>query len=236
MSLRELNAATRRRLRWHGWALTLWCLGVGLVASWLLLRVLHVRAPAARYAMSAVLMYALGLVGGTWFWLRHFAASVREQGVALGRADAVDKIAFDAQANEPSLASRGLRRIGDGFDWGDLLGGIADLFSFDEAAWLLIVPALIVLALGVLMLAGALPVLLADGVAAMLAEIAVQFVFGALIARRVLRPRSSDDAFMHIVGKTWLAGLLLVLLSAAAGGVLAHLAPGAASIGDLLRR
>jgi len=125
--------------------------------------------------------------------------------------------------------------MGDGLDWGDLLGSAADLFSFDEAAWLLILPALIVLAFGALMLAGGLPVLLADGVAGMLAEIALQFVFGALIARSVLRPQAPDDAFMHIVGKTWIAGLGLVVVSTAAGWLLTQLAPQAASVGDLLR-
>jgi len=235
MSLRELNARTRRRLRWHGWLLTSWCLAVGLLGSWLLLRVFGVRVPAVRYAMSAVLMYAVGLVFGTWYWLRHFAASVRDEADTFGRADGLDKMMFDAQSKQSSLASRGARRIGDGLDWGDLLGSAADLFSFDEAAWLLILPALIVLAFGALMLAGGLPVLLADGVAGMLAEIALQFVFGALIARSVLRPQAPDDAFMHIVGKTWIAGLGLVVVSAAAGWLLTQLAPQAASVGDLFR-
>jgi hypothetical protein len=125
--------------------------------------------------------------------------------------------------------------MSDGLDWGDLLGSVADLFSLDEAAWLLILPALIVFALGALMLAGALPMMIADGVAALLAEIALQFVFGALIARRVLRPQAHDDAFMHIVGRTWIAGLVLVVVSAAAGWLLTQFAPHAASIGDLFR-
>ncbi|HEY9068528.1 MAG TPA: hypothetical protein VIO33_26315 [Burkholderiaceae bacterium] len=239
MSLRDLNAATRRRLRWHGWLLALWCIAIGLAASWLLLHAFGVRAPVWRYAMSAVLMYSVGLVAGTWYWLRHFAASVRQDG-ALGHADKLDQALYDAQQRQSgsgeSFLRRGARRIGEGLDWGDLIGSIAELFSFDEAAWLVIVPGLIVLVVGVLLLAPAVPALLADGIVAMLAEIAVQFVFGALIARRVLRPRSADDAFVHIVGKTWLAGVLLVIASAIAGAVLSHVAPGAASIADLFRR
>lgn len=77
MSLRELHPRTRRRLRWHGWLLTAWCLAVGLASSWTLLHVFDVTLPAARYAMSALLMYALGLVLGVQVWLKHFAASVR---------------------------------------------------------------------------------------------------------------------------------------------------------------
>ena len=234
MSLRDLNPATRSRLRWHGWLLTVWCLAIGLAASWLLLRALHVRVPAVRYAMSALLMYAFGLVLGARIWLRHFAGSIRA-GAGLGHADAADQLAHDREQQQPSLARRGSRRVGEGFDWGDLLGSAAEWFSFDEAAWLIIIPALIVLAFGGLMMAGALPVMLADGIAGLLAEIALQFVFGALIARRVLRPRAHDEAFMHIVGKTWFIGLALVVLSAAAGWLLMRIAPNAASIGDLLR-
>ena len=97
-------------------------------------------------------------------------------------------------------------------------------------------PALLFLLAALLLLGGMAPVLLMDGVAGLLAEVAVQFVFGALIARRVMRPKSHDAAFMTIVAKTWLIGLR------AGGrerrrraGCCRRLAPGAASLGDLFR-
>src|SRR5690349_4939005 len=105
MSLRDLNTATRRRLRWHGWLLTLWCVAVGFATSAFLLRVLHVEQPAVRYAMVAVVMYAVGLVAGTRFWLRHFAASVRAE-ADLGRADALERQAHDRESAKPSLVRR----------------------------------------------------------------------------------------------------------------------------------
>jgi hypothetical protein len=79
------------------------------------------------------------------------------------------------------------------------------------------------------------PVLLMDGIAGLLAEVAVQFVFGALIARRVMRPQSHDAAFMSIVARTWLIGLLLFVASVGAGWLLHESAPGAVSVGDLFR-
>jgi hypothetical protein len=233
MSLRELNVRTRRRLRLHGWLLTLWCVALGMATSWFLLRVLYLRAPAARYAISGVLMYSLGLVVGTRFWLARFAASVREEAGQLGTASRSERVGFDDEHREDK--TRTGKRIGKQFDWGLNLIDVSDLFSFDELSIFLLVPALILIALAALALCGVLPVMLADGVAALLAEMAVQFVFGALLVRGVMRPQKHDEAFLHIVGKTWIVGLLLALVSAAAGWFLVLLDPGAASIGDLFR-
>ena len=96
-------------------------------------------------------------------------------------------------------------------------------------------PALLFLLVGGLLLAGVVPALLMDGVAGVLAEVAVQFVFGALIARRIMRPKAHDAAFMTIVAKTWLIGLVLVLASIGAGWLLAAIDPGAVTVGDLFR-
>lgn len=222
MSLRELHPRTRRRLRWHGWLLTAWCLLVGLASSWTLLHVFDVTLPAARYAMSALLMYALGLVLGVQVWLKHFAASVRGDPTLGERVAAVEPVRRSEAAQKS-------------FDWGDVLGSAADLLSFDEAGLLLLIPALLLMLVGVLLATGLLPVMLVDGLAGLLAEVAVQFVFGTLIARRVLRPKSEDEAFVHILGKTWLIGALMVLMSAALGWGLRLWQPGWVSISQLWR-
>ncbi|MBL0729286.1 hypothetical protein [Piscinibacter sp. HJYY11] len=222
MSLRELHPRTRRRLRWHGWLLTAWCLLVGLASSWTLLHVFDVTLPAARYAMTALLMYALGLVLGVQVWLKHFAASVRDD-PSLG-----ERVA-------PEPAPRRSETAQKSFDWGDVLGSAADLLSFDEAGLLLLIPALLLMLLGLLIATGLLPVMLIDGLAGLLAEVAVQFVFGTLIARRVLRPKSEDEAFVHILGKTWLIGVLMVLVSAALGWGLRLWDPGLVAISQLWR-
>ena|GEM_PF-1909804 len=64
MSLRNLNLLTRRRLRRHARLLTLGCPAVGFATGRVLLRGFHVRSPALRHEVSAVLMYGLGLVVG----------------------------------------------------------------------------------------------------------------------------------------------------------------------------
>jgi hydrogenase/urease accessory protein HupE len=83
MSLRDLNASTRGRLRFHGWMLTLWCVFVGVATSGFLLHVMHLRAPAARYAISGVVMYCVGLLvvasaaaGWLLAWIDPGAASI----------------------------------------------------------------------------------------------------------------------------------------------------------------
>ena len=113
-------------------------------------------------------------------------------------------------AAEKRARERHREHVRDSFDLSNGFGFLADLLSLEEAAALLIVPAALFLLLGGLLLAGLVPALLMDGIAGLLAEVAVQFVFGALIARRVMRPRAHDAAFLTIVGKTWLIGLLLV--------------------------
>lgn len=232
MSLRDLNVATRRRLRFHAWLLTAWCVGLGLATSFVLLHGFGMRLPAPRYGIAAVVMYGLGLVVGARIWLVHFSQSVRRESHLLGRARPEDVAEYEA---ERRARERRGERAGDSFSLADGLGYVADLLSLDEAAALLIVPAVLFVLAGFLLLAGMVPVLLMDGVAGLLAEVAVQFVFGALIARRIMRPRSHDAAFMSIVGRTWLIGLLLFVASVGAGWLLHRIEPGAASIGDLFR-
>ena len=232
MSLADLNVATRRRLRRHAWLLAAWCVALGFATSWTLLHVFGLRAPAPRYGIAAVVMYSLGLVCGARIWLLRFSRSVREEPGLLGRAGPQDAAAL---AGEQRARARRGERAGDAFDASNGFGFFADLLSLDEAAALLIVPALLFLLLGGVLVAGMVPALLMDGIAGLLAEVAVQFVFGALIARRIMRPRSHDHAFMTIVGKTWLIGVLLVTASVGAGWLLAQVNPAGATIADLFR-
>ena len=232
MSLRDLNTLTRRRLRRHAWLLTAWCVALGFAASWLLLHGFGLRQPAARYGIAAIVMYSLGLVVGARIWLVHFSRSVREEPGLLGRAQPEDVAAFERERQ--SRERRG-DHAGDSFDVAEGLGGIAELLGLGEAASLLIVPALLFLLVGGLLLAGVVPALLMDGVAGLLAEVAVQFVFGALIARRIMRPKAHDAAFMTIVAKTWLIGVVLVVASLVAGWLLATINPAGATVADLFR-
>src|SRR5689334_21780305 len=98
MSLGDLNVATRGRLRRHAWLLTMWCVALGFVTSWILYHVFGLRQPAARYGIGAIVMYALGLVCGARVWLVLFAQSVRREPAVLGRAGSEDAAALAAQA------------------------------------------------------------------------------------------------------------------------------------------
>jgi len=236
VSLRDLNRHTRRRLRRHAALLAAWCIGLGLATSWLLLHGLAVRSPGLRYMVAAIVMYA-GLVVGVRIWLLNFSRSVAADAGAFGRAEPADAAAFDAERQDAeSRAGRRAGRISDGIDSLDVAGSVADWLGFDEGAALLLIPAIaIALFGGVLYLSALTPMLLVDGLAAMLAEVAVQFVFGALIARRVLRPKAHDAAWLTIVDKTWITGIAFVVFSAGAGWLLGELNPGGASIADLFR-
>jgi hypothetical protein len=233
MGLRELNPQTRRRLRLHGALLTLWCLLVGVATSALLLHAAGLRSPPLRFALTAVVMYGVGMVLGTRFWLSHFATSVDHERGVLGRADLQQQLAFDA---EQADLRAWRERIGRRFDAAEALGNLAGLFEAEGVALLFIVPALVFSAVALLMLAGLLPFMLVDGLAGLLAEVAIQFVFGALVARRLLRPRGHSEVALEILGRTWIAGLLLVVCSAAAGWALVRFAPGAQSFAEALHR
>ncbi len=230
MSLRDLGGEARTRLRRHAWLLTLWCLVVGVAASWLLLRVFDLRNPVPRYSIAAIAMYMLGLVVGARVWLAHFSASVAREPRLLARATADEQAQHDLEVAAIRAEKRDGTR-GSRWDWLDAL----DIVDLGEASLLLVVPALVVAVLALVFALGGAPVLLMDGIAGLLAEVAVQFVFGALIARRVLRPRSHDEALLSIVGQTWAIGILLVAASAAFGWTLRFLHPGAVSIVDLAR-
>ena len=114
MSLRDLNAATRRRLRRHAWLLTAWCVALGFAASWILLHVFGLRLPAARYGIAAIVMYSLGLVVGARIWLVHFSQSVRRERGLLGAARPEDAPPFEQDKRAARAAASGPR---DSFDW-----------------------------------------------------------------------------------------------------------------------
>jgi len=52
MSLRDLNVATRRRLRLHAWLLSAWCVGLAFASSWIVLHVFGLRLPAPAHGRA----------------------------------------------------------------------------------------------------------------------------------------------------------------------------------------
>jgi ribosome-associated protein len=217
MSLGDLNVRTRRRLRRHAWLLTAWSVGLGVATSWVLLHGFGLRAAGAalrhrrdRHVFARPRLRRADLARPFQPQRARGTGAVRPRRARRQRG---------AGREKRSRERRG-ERARDSFDLADGFGFVADLLSLDEAAALLLVPALLCLVFGGLLLAGVVPALLMDGLAGLLAEVAVQFVFGALIARRIMRPKAHDAAFMTIVAKTWLIGVLLVAASLGAGWLL----------------
>ncbi|MES2944396.1 MAG: hypothetical protein V4772_16125 [Pseudomonadota bacterium] len=91
------------------------------------------------------------------------------------------------------------------------------------------------LALFVLLLVPYLPMLATEALAGYLAEIVLEFVIGGFVMRHILKPKSLDDYWSFVVGKTWLAGLCLVVVSGVSGYVLQQFDPTARTLLQLIR-
>ncbi len=72
------------------------------------------------------------------------------------------------------------------------------------------------------------------GSEALMAEMAMQFVFGRAIGRDVPPPEPEGEAWPTIVRETWAQGLSFLVLSAAIGATLAMAHPAAVSLRDLV--
>ena len=168
----------------------------------------------ARYGIAAIVMYALGLVVGARIWLVHFSQSVRRGARPARHArgprtpaafeqekrDSRAPAANEARQLASTCADRPRRYV-------------AEWFSLGEAAALLIVPALLfLLRRRACSSRGFVPVLLMDGVAGLLAEVAVQFVFGAADraphhAAEAARRRVHDDRRQDLADRPGARGL-----------------------------
>lgn len=82
---------------------------------------------------------------------------------------------------------------------------------------------------------GYFPLFATEALAGFLAEVVLEFVIGAVIARRVLAPRSLDDYWEVMLRKTGLAGLALVIAAAFVGWLLQTLQPEAITLLQVFR-
>ena len=76
IGLPAISVETRRRVGRDAWLLTAWWLVVGVACSALLLDVFGVRSPLWRYPLTALAMYALGVVVAMRVWLAVFSRAV----------------------------------------------------------------------------------------------------------------------------------------------------------------
>lgn len=224
MSLAHLAPRVRRRLRWQGWLILLASLGAGVLTNAALWRLGHVTSMALRWAASAIGLY-LAMLWSVVLWLRWAAADAAAHPLDWQRASAAEVAGYDARRERERVKR----------SWGSLEGG-ANLLDLGELAAVLLVPALIFIAIGLLGLMGAIPMFFGEGMAGLLAELLLQFVLGAWLLRRARTPDRIDGLSRALLARTWWIGLVMVLLSAAAGWWVQDRYPETRTLRELWRR
>lgn len=200
MSLGKIHPQQRGVLRLHGWLLMAWACAVGVGSSALLLHVFHLQSMAVRYTLGAGAVYFVGFVWGGWWYARWWNAQRQHAAELPQHASVEDELAY--QQEQEAMGKKF-----SAFDWvGNLGSGLGD----DPLSALLAIFVLIgVLLIGVL-LAGYLPIIVTDVLAGYLAEIVLEFVIGAVLLRRVLKPRALHGYWAFMLKKTWLWGLFMM--------------------------
>lgn len=225
MSIAHIAARSRGILRLHGWLLMAWAAVVGLASSAALLHGVGVHSLAVRYAVGAGAIYFLGFVAGGWVYARWWNRSQDAARAELQHADAADFLAY-AQQEE---------RIRKRFQWGDGVDLGGGWSGDDPLSAILAVLVFVMLAALALLALGHFPLLATEALAGFLAEVVLEFVIGAVIARQVLKPRSLDDYWVVMLRKTWPAGLALVIAAGFTGWLLQTLQPEAATVFQVFR-
>jgi hypothetical protein len=224
MTIAHIAARSRGILRLHGWLLMAWAATVGLATSALLLHVVGVHALAVRYAAGAGAIYFLGFVAGGWVYARWWNQS-RSARAELRHADVSEQQEYVAW-------QEAARQRFDWFNGMDFGGGP---WGDDPLSAILAVVMLLVLAALAVLVLGYFPIFATEALAGFLAEVVLEFVIGAVIARRVLKPRSLDDYWVVMLRKTWLAGLAWVVGAGATGWLLQTLQPEALTVFQVFR-
>lgn len=220
MSLANIEPRDRVQFRFHGWLLMTWALAVGVSASSVLLHLLDVHSLALRYAIGAAAIYFVGFLLGGWVYAK-WCNSQRGYSENLPcHANLNDVIAY--RQREEQLSKRFNK-----FEWLEMVSfgdGSDPLSVLLGVLWVFIALACVVLFMGYV------PLLATEALAGFMAEVVLEFVIGAVIARRVLKPRSLDAYWVVTFKKTWVAGFLLVIFSLAVGWGLQYLNPEATNI------
>lgn len=222
MSLEFIAGPDRNRLRVHGALLMLWSALVGSASSAVLLHVFQVHSMSLRYAMGAAAMYFLGFLGGA----RWYAAWWNKK--QEGLIPRITHASPDDQKSYQELRAQRRKTFFNHLSLGpDWLNWIFQLFE------LLMLIAL--LAASAHYLLRYFPVVAVDTVAGYLAEVVLEFVIGASIMQKVLRPRSLEEYWPVMFKKTWITGCLLVAVAGAAGFFIHYWKPGAETVFQALR-
>jgi hypothetical protein len=222
MSLGKIAPSDRALLKFHGWLLLAWSVCIGVLTSAFLLYVAHVHSMALRYAAASTVFYLGGFVFGGWWYVRWWRS--RGDG-GPRRASADDEMAY---GQEQEAARKNLNWF-DGLDWLSWGGGD------DPISILLMIIAALVMLVLVTAIAWMLPGMATDALGGFLAELVVEFVIGAVLLRRLTRPKSMDEYWSHAFRNTWVAGAFLVALFTAAGFSMQRLNPEARTLVEFAR-
>ena len=227
IGLLAVNVATRHRVGRDAWLLTAWWIVVGVAFSALMLEVVGLRSPLWRYPLTALVMYAIGVVVGMRVWLALFGRAARAAPDRYRGARADDPEAPSRLSVRPGVVATLILAPGSIVAVLQLMR----LFDFSRAVLLVVFVAAASTAF-VGWLSSRLPMGL--GSEALMSELAMQFVFGRQVGRDFLQPDAPTGSWSMIVRETWAQGLVWLLLCAAFGATLAGAHPGAISLRDLL--
>lgn len=224
MSLAKIAPDSHTAIRLHGWVLMLWCTSVGFFTSYVMLHLFQVHSMAIRYGVGAGAVYFAGFILGGWGYARWLLSKAGLSTPLPKHASVEEQVAY-TQAVE----RRG-KRLGS-------LEGFSDFASIgdDPISLLLSAFALLVFLVAVIYLLGWTPILLTDALAGYLAEIALEFVIGALVVRRILKPKPMHEYWQSVLGRTWVAGLLLTISAIVFGYLIQQFNPTAASLIQVFR-
>ena len=227
IGLMAVNAETRHRVGRDAWWLTAWWIVVGVAFSALMLEIVGLRSPLWRYPLTAVVMYALGVVVGMRVWLAFFsraarAAPERYRGAAADEPEAPSPLSVRTGVVATIILAPGTVVA---------VLQLMRLFDFSRAILVVVFVAGAITAF-VGWLCSRLPMGL--GSEAVMSELAMQYIFGRQVGRDFLRPDAPAESWSMIVRETWVQGLVWLLLSAAFGATLAIAHPGAVSLRDLV--
>jgi hypothetical protein len=221
MSLERIGDSDRNRLRVHGALLLLWSRLVGSASSALLLHVFQVHPMALRYAVGAAAVYFLGFLGGARFYAASWRQGQERPRPLPAHASLEEQKAYQQEWHAQLIDLYLKLRPQGWLSWiGDFLTGYVFLFLMLGVIYFFLLY---------------LPLLGVEVFTGYVAEVVLEFVIGASIVQKIMKPRALDDYWTVMVKKTWITGCLLVAAAGGVGFLIQYWKPGAETVFQALR-
>ena len=229
MSLERIAGPDRNRLRLHATLLLLWSALVGIASSAVLLHVFQVHSMAVRYAVGAAAVYFLGFLGGGWCYAAWWNQSRERASLLAMHASQEEQVSYQelrALLRKPLVnpLPNGCTRFLEIFDY---------VFLERFGLVLFLAYALIVTLMYLFLIY--LPVIGVEAFAGYLADVVLEFVIGASVIQKIMKPRALDEYWPVMIKKTWITGCLLVAAAGVTGFLIQYWKPGAETVFQALR-